>query len=147
MNDAIEVIAASFGVLIIFLGISSPIIIAAVVYYLKKRLEHKQIIAAIEKGANLSNLKLPLKNEPTWISNLTKGIALLIIAVGFGIITLVRYMRGTDFNVHLGLSFIALVFLGIGIGRILRGILQRKGQQQIQTANENNTADNKTADL
>ncbi|MHC4457487.1 MAG: hypothetical protein ACYS0I_10425, partial [Planctomycetota bacterium] len=78
MLDAMETIGAAFAVLIIFVGMASPIIVIGLVYYLKKRLEHKQIMAAIEKGTPLSELRPPKPKGPLWIRSLTAGIALLV---------------------------------------------------------------------
>ena len=134
MTDAIEVIGASLGVLIIFLGLSSPIIIIGLIYYLKKRLEHKQIMAAIEKGTPLSELKPVKPTGPLWIKNLTAGIALLIIAVG---LVVIRLVRGYDYDqdISFGFFFIAVILSAIGISRLIRGLLQRKAEKQPQTSN------------
>jgi len=83
MTQLFEPIVGGLTVLIIFLGLSSPIIIIGLVYYLKKRLEHKQIMAAIEKGTPLSELR-PLKPKGLlWIRSLTAGIAFLVISLPF----------------------------------------------------------------
>jgi hypothetical protein len=72
-------IAEGIAVFIIFLGLSSPVIIIGLIYYLKKRLEHKQILAAIEKGTSLAELKPVKPTGPLWIKNLTAGIAIVWI--------------------------------------------------------------------
>ncbi len=132
-------------VILIFLGLSTPIIIIGLVYYLKKRLEHKQVMAAIEKGTPLSELKPAKLTGPLWIKNLTAGIALLIIAVGLVVIWLVR---GYDYDqdISFGFFFIAVILFAIGISRLLRGLLQRKTekvQTQIQPSKQSNAAANK----
>jgi hypothetical protein len=52
----------AFGVALIVALSFLPVIVVGVVYYLKKRLEHKQIMAAIEKGTPLSELRPPKQN-------------------------------------------------------------------------------------
>ncbi len=141
----LEPIIGGLTVLIIFLGISSPIIVIGLIYYLKRRLEHKQIMAAIEKGTPLSDLK-PLKpTGPLWIKNLTAGIALLIISAGLVGVRLV--CNGTViFQGELwGWFFVALILFAIGVSRLIRGLLQRKtekAQRQIQPLNQINPAQN-----
>lgn len=145
MESLLEPIIGGLTVLIIFLGISSPIIIVGLIYYLKKRLAHKQIMAAIEKGTPLSELMLVPPAKPTgplWIKNLTAGIALLIISAGLVGVRLV--CNGTViFQGELwGWFFVALILFAIGVSRLIRGLLQRKtekAQRQIQTSNQTNS--------
>jgi len=111
----------AFGVFLVLLGCAGPIIVVGVIYYLKKRLEHKQIMAAIEKGTPLSELR-PAKQDGTlWIKNLTVGIALLVIGLGC--------LMGTTGREAL---FMAPILIGVGIAWIIRGALNRKYQMQNQ---------------
>ncbi len=111
----------AFGVFLILLGCAGPVIVVGVIYYLKKRLEHKQIMAAIEKGTPLSELRPPKQNGTLWIRNLTVGIALLVIGVGC-----LMGLMGNDEVVMV----IALILIGVGIAWIIRGMLNRKYQVQ-----------------
>lgn len=123
----------AFGIFFVLIGCAAPIIIIGVVYYLKKRLEHKQIMAAIEKGTPLSELKPPKQNGRLWIKNLTFGIAMFIVGIGWSFAT-----------PHGGPSkLIALVLVGLGIAWIIRGMLNRKYQPQIQPSAKNNTTENR----
>lgn len=125
-------------VILIFLGIFSPVILAFLIYYFKKRLEHKQIMAAIEKGMPLSELRTVRKASPPgplWIKNLTAGIASLIIAAAIILLrwAYCEYMDprgGAAFEQTIVYVFIAAVFFAVGISRLLRSILQRKAEQQ-----------------
>jgi len=123
-------ILGGLTVFIIFLGFSSPVIIVGVVYYFLQRLKHKQIMAAIEKGADLSQLDFSVKSKktgPLWIKNLTAGIALLIIAAGIICLRLARiHGGGADYNQTIGYFAVALIFFAVGISRLIRGLLQRK---------------------
>ena len=134
--ESFEEIARGFGVLLIFLGLSSPIIIIGLIYYLKKRLEHKQILAAIEKGTPLSELSPPKPVGPLWIMHLTSGIACIIIAAGM---FYWFYVQQVDFSsrlVWVPLIFLAIGFLAIGIAWVIRGLLYRKYQPQIQSSDK-----------
>ncbi len=133
MEELVNGITAAFIVLIVFVGLASPLLIlfGGLFYYLKKRLEHKQIMTAIEKGTPLSELKPVKKTGPTWIKNLTGGISLLIIAAAIVCLRLVYIACAeADFDQTLGYLFIAIVFFAIGISRLIRGLLQRKAEQQ-----------------
>ncbi len=128
-------------VILIFLGLSTPLIIIGLIYYIKKRLEHKQIMAAIEKGTPLSDLRPVKPTGPLWIKNLTVGIALLIVAVGF---VCMQLLRGYD-GERSGWFLAAVILFAVGIARLIRGLLQRKTeklQTQIQPSEQNNTAGN-----
>ncbi len=106
--------------LIVFIGISSPIIVVGVVYYLKKRLEHKQIMTAIEKGTPLSEIMPPKPKPagPAWIKYLSTGIMLVIIGLGF------TFLDPMDTS-H-SRAFIFTVLCGVGAGLVVRGLLHRK---------------------
>lgn len=122
----LEPIVGGLTVLIIFLGLSSPIIIIGLVYYLKKRLEHKQILAAIEKGTPLSELRPSKPAGPVWIRSVTGGIMLILIAAAFGCLPLF----GRDFGGSFANYFIAMVLFAVGVSRLIAGFLQRKVQQR-----------------
>ncbi len=141
MIDAMETIGAAFAVLIIFVGMASPIIVIGLVYYFKKRLDHKQIMAAIEKGTPLSELR-PLKPKgQLWIRSLTAGIALLIISLPFLYMFLRPLIRGD--RIHEGRLLPFGIFFAIGIAFFIRGLLQRKTQQQIQPSDQSDAGGDK----
>jgi len=130
-------ITQAFGVLVILLGVCSPIIVVGVIYYLKKRLEHKQIMAAIEKGTPLSEIMPPKPKPagPAWIKYVSTGIALLIIGLGF---VLGGLGRGEDIGI---LIFFALC--GVGAAMLIRGLLHRKYYLKNQSSPENNSTETK----
>ncbi|MHC4720942.1 MAG: hypothetical protein ACYSYT_10780 [Planctomycetota bacterium] len=134
-------IAEGITVVLIFIGLSTPLIVIALVYYLKKRLEHKQILAAIEKGTPLSELRPPKTKGLLWIKNLTTGITFLIIAAGFVCIPPI-FDGGMPFAQALfGYFIIALVFFAIGVTSLVRGLLQRKYPLQEPPAGQGDTGE------
>jgi len=143
MTEFLEPIIGGLTVLIIFLGISSPIIIVGMIYYYKKRLEHKQIMAAIEKGTPLSELKPAEPIGPLWIKNLTAGIAMIIVGIGLACMPLLGYFIGPPPFVYF---VIALILFAIGISRLIQGLLQRKTQRQIHPLDKTNAGENKKPD-
>jgi len=136
-------IAGGITVILIFLGMSSPLIVIGLVYYLKKRLEHKQILAAIEKGTPLSELRPPKPKGPLWIKNLTTGITFLIIAAGFVCIPLIFHGAMPFQQVGFVHFIVATVFFAIGASSIVRGLLQRKYLPQEPPARKGDTGESK----
>jgi hypothetical protein len=123
-------------VFIVFGSIVTIVIVIGLTRYLAKLLEHKQIMAAIEKGAPLSELRLP-RSRPAgtkWIGHLAGGIVMLAIAFAFGFSGLpCRLMGGIS-----GKFFVAIILCGVGIASIVRGLLYRKYYPKGQAANNNN---------
>jgi sterol desaturase/sphingolipid hydroxylase (fatty acid hydroxylase superfamily) len=124
-------------VFIIFSSLTTVAIVIGLLIFFAKRLEHKQILAAIEKGTPLSDLK-SRKSEPVgpvWIKYLTGGITIFFIglafmAAGSGIMGI----RGMG-------SFVAFILCGIGIAWLVRGLLCRKYEIQSRLSANNNTAE------
>ena len=144
-------IAGGLEVFIIFLGMSTPLIVIGLVYYFLKRLEHKRIIAAIEKGVPIPELgivsKKQKKNEgPGWIKDQSKGITLLIIGLGIGFV-LWNFGSGLEDLVGMGSTpwvfwIIPIVFSDNGIGLIVRSRMRKKYEKPApaeEDLSENNT--------
>jgi len=111
----------AFGIFFILIGCAAPIIVVSVVYYLKKRFEHKQIMTALEKGTPLSELRPPKQNGALWIRKLTLGVALIIIGLGWWW----AGPRGPG-------MFVAVILCGLGLAWLIRGLLYRKYPSQSQ---------------
>lgn len=117
-------------VFIVFGSITAAVIVIGLAHYFVKRLEHKQIMAAIEKGAPLSELRPP-KPRPTgpeWIKYLAGGIVVLAVAFAFGFSGPLGRLLG-------GMSFVAIILCGVGISLVVRGLLYRKYYLKGQAAN------------
>ncbi len=127
-------------VFIVFTSLTTIAIIIGLIAYFCKRLEHKQVLAAIEKGTPLSELKPPKKqqNGSLWIRNLTFGIALLII--GIALVSIGPHTIGSP-----GGRFLAFVFFAIGVAWIIRGLLLRKYQEKSRLSANGNTAEYNSA--
>ncbi|PKL46489.1 MAG: hypothetical protein CVV39_07170 [Planctomycetes bacterium HGW-Planctomycetes-1] len=99
-------------------------------YFLnKKRLEHQQILAAIEKGTPLSELRPVKQKGPNWIGNLTVGITFFLMGLGWFILVLLDFGNTSEAEGGSGLSYAAMAFLAIGIAFIVKGILQRSAEK------------------
>jgi len=128
-------------VFIVSLSVTAIILIIGLTVYFKKRLEHKQIMAAIEKGTPLSELRPPKSKltGPVWIKYLTFGIALIIITVGLSLVGPARGPVGP-------IGLITWIFLGVGVAWLIRGLLYRKYSAyggQIQYPNKDDKVENK----
>ena len=138
LSSFMNIVSNGLATLLVFIGISTPIIVIGLVYYFKKRLEHTQIMAAIEKGTPLSELR-PVKKKstrtgPAWISEYTSGITCLVIAAGFILILLAmstsRHNRMPAFPFAI-LYVVPIVFLANGIGAIMRGKILKKNYPEL----------------
>jgi hypothetical protein len=151
MQDAIEMVGAAFILFTIFVSIVSPLIVLVIClfYYLKKRLDHKQIMAAIEKGTPLTELqcvKQPARRAerkgPRWVKSIVVGIALIIISLPF----LVMFFEplfcegrvDDDSLIPFG------VFFGIGFALFIRGLLLRKLWRQSPILDKTDTGEGNT---
>jgi hypothetical protein len=102
----------------------------------EKRLKHKQIMKAIEKGTPLSDFipPKPKPSGPAWIKYVSSGIMLLIIGLGF---TFFHPGRNPG---HL----VFAVLCGVGVGLVVRGLLHRKYYLKNQSSPEINSTETKT---
>jgi hypothetical protein len=125
-------------VFIVFSSMATVAIVIGLIAYFCKRLEHKQILAAIEKGVPLSDLK-SRKDEPVgpaWIKYLTGGIIFFFVGLAFLFGGAVWDRGGVG-------PFVAFIMCGIGLAWLLRGLLYRKYEKQSQLSANNNTAEYK----
>jgi uncharacterized membrane protein HdeD (DUF308 family) len=130
----------AFGVALILIALAVPVIVVGVVYYLKKRFEHKQIMIALEKGTPLSELRSikPKPVGPIWIKYLSSGV--LIFAIGLAFIVV-----GPGMGSGVSMLFVGIILCGVGIASLIRGLLYRKYQPKSQLSANSNTAENRNA--
>jgi len=123
-------------VFIIFSSLTVVAIVIGLLIFFAKRLEHKQILAAIEKGTPLSDLKRtkPEPVGPVWIKYLTGGITIIFIGLAFMFGGAVWDRGGVG-------PFVAFILCGIGIAWLVRGLLCRKYEIQSRLSANNNTAE------
>jgi len=126
----------AFGVALILIACAVPVIVIGVVYYLKKKFEHKQIMEALEKGTPLSELRSakPKPIGPIWIKYLSSGV--LILAIGLAFIVAGPRMGSPT-------MFVGIILCGVGIASLIRALLYRKYQPQIHPLAKSNAAENR----
>ena len=130
----------AIGVALILVACAAPVIIIGVIYYLKKRFEHKEIMLALEKGTPLSELRSvkPKPVGPIWVKYLSSGV--LILAIGLAFI-----LAGPWMGPHSPTMFVGIILCGIGIASLIRGLLYRKYQPKSQLSANSSTAENRNA--
>jgi len=115
--------------------LSIPMVFLIVFGFLafKNRLQHKQIMAAIEKGTPLSEIMPPKPKPagPAWIKYVSSGIMLIIIGLGF---TFLNPMHTGDVG-----ALIFAVLCGVGVGLLVRGLLHRKYYLKNEISANNNS--------
>ena len=128
----------AIGIALILAAFGIPVIIVGLVYYLKKRLEHKQIMAAIEKGIPLSELRPPKEkqNGASWIRSLTIGITLITIGLSF-------WFWGPGPSRGGVFPFVAFILFGIGVAFVVHALLNRKYQPKSQLSVQSNVAEDR----
>ena len=117
----------AIGVALILVACAAPVIVIGVIYYLKKRFEHKQIMLALEKGTPLSELRAvkPKPVGPPWVKYLSSGV--LILAIGLAFIFAGPWMHPGSPT-----RFVGIILCGVGIASLIRGLLYRKYQPKSQ---------------
>jgi len=128
----------AIGVALILIACAVPVIIVAVVYYLKKRFEHKQIMEALEKGTPLSELRSvkPKPVGPIWVKYLSSGV--LILAIGLAFI-----VAGPMMGPGSPAMFVGIILCGVGIASLIRGLLYRKYLPKSQPSANSNASENR----
>ena len=103
-----------------------PVILILLFFFYKKKLQHQQIIAAMEKGLPVKDLlEVPNKKETGWIPNISAGIGLLFVAIALAIIYYPLGVYSGTQKIVLPVIAIPIVFAGLGITRLLRGLFQK----------------------
>jgi len=113
-------------VVVVFFFVLVIVLILGLFEYSKKRLEHKQILAAMEKGIPLSELKPPKPQPvgPSWIRYISVGVALIVAA-------LVLFFLFSGLNPG---GIVIAILIGTGVAWTIRGLLHRKYELKSQQA-------------
>lgn len=124
-------------VTVVFASIIILAIVIGFVAFFSNRFKHKQIMAAIEKGIPLPEIRPVRCNGVSWVRSLTGGIIIVSLALAF-------VFAGPYMGRGPGL-FVAIILFGVGLSCIVRGLLYRKYTvhgEQIQSPDKNNSVEN-----
>jgi len=102
-----------------------PVALIVIYKIVSKKLKHKQVMAAIEKGVLVS--KSPRRKGSKWIRSTYMGVLFLVISCMFLYAYLEPLIYGTKPN-NTQIFLLLMVFLSIGLTLLVRGILLRKSQ-------------------
>lgn len=129
-----------------FVFILVALVLIIFYFFFKRRLEHKQILAAIEKGMPLAELRPAKPIGQLWIKNLTAGITLLIITLGIICIAVLCRDEFDELEDLFGYFIVAVILFAFGVSRLIRGLLQRKSEKQIPISNTKELEQNSPSD-
>jgi len=130
MNEDIIVPAIVFGsiVLIVF--------VVALFRFLRARMRHKEVLAAIEKGVAIPDLSTAKPRIPRGITNIALGIALIVLSPAFMLHGLaacsIQGMESLAPTIIWGSAFPSLVCFSIGLFCFIRGLMLRKYEKENQ---------------
>lgn len=99
-----------------------PILFLLLILFYRKKYQHQQILAAIEKGIPVTDLiakPVPQNREINWIRSLSAGIGLLFVAIMLTAVTAFT-------NKGVGFVITSIIIGGVGLIYLLRGVLQRR---------------------
>jgi len=92
--------------------------------FLKNRMRHREVLAAIEKGIVLPESEVRKAVIPPWITSVAAGVGLLVFSPTF---IIKAVMESSNITGAIGKS---LFFLSIGLFFLIRGLLLRKHEKQ-----------------
>jgi hypothetical protein len=121
------------GALYLFLLILPILFILWIVLY-KKKLQHQQILAAMEKGVPVSELMARPTNTISWVKNISAGAGLAFIGIVILILLFATGFFGpkTQGDEAFGMLLIPTIIFGVGLIFLLRGILQKNTEKSQQ---------------
>ena len=118
------------------------IVIALIVFFvglfrfLRARMRHKEVLAAIEKGVAVPDLSPAKPRIPRGITNIAFGIALVVLSPAFILHGLaagrIEGMESLAQTIIWGSAFPSLVCFSIGIFCLVRGWMIRKHEKENQ---------------
>jgi len=121
------------GNMMIILVVALIVLLRLLVGYM----QHKQVMAAIEKGIPLSDFKRHTWKSPNWITSISIGVGMLIIAVGL-------FCMFWKHPCDTGAFLAAFIFCGIGAFFVIWGLFQRKTQRRIQPSDKTEAGEDKS---
>ncbi len=122
----------AMSALYLFLILLPLLLILLIVFY-KKKYQHQQILAAMEKGLPITDLitkPQPRNREVNWVSNLSAGIGFLFVGLALAGFFVWRNVASGVESLEPKFLIIPIVIAGLGLIFLFRGILQRNYEKQ-----------------
>ncbi len=127
----------AMSALYLFLILLPLLLILLIVFY-KKKLQHQQILVAMEKGLPITDLiakPQPRNREVNWVSNLSAGIGFLFVGLALaGYFVWTNVAPGVT-SVESTFLILPIVIFGLGLIFLFRGILQKNYEKRKQKEN------------
>ena len=120
------------GAIYLFLALLPLILILLLIFY-KKKLQHQQILMAMEKGLPISDLitkPQPRNREVNWVSSLSAGIGFLFVGLALAGFFVWTKVASSVESLEPEFLIISIVVFGLGLIFLFRGILQRNYEKQ-----------------
>lgn len=122
--------------IVIFGGIALIVFVVSLFRFLRARMRHKEVLAAIEKGVAVPNLSTAKPRIPRGITNIAFGIALIVLSPAFMLHGLaacrIQGMESLAPTLIWGSAFPSLVCFSIGLFCFIRGWMLRKYEKENQ---------------
>jgi hypothetical protein len=113
-----------------------PVILILLLVFYKKKLQHQQILVAMEKGLPISDLiEKPRNKEVNWVRSLSAGIGFLFIGLLLTAIWGWLYVTGEPRTASIIWLVIPILISGWGLIFLTRGILQKNYEKRKQKEN------------
>lgn len=112
--NRLVVMGGAAGLILVFL-----VLLFCYLFY-RKRAEHRQVMAAVERGMEPGKLGIGKVSGLAWITSLTVGLALLIIGIGV-------MVWGELARIYM---LVGIILSGVGISLLLYGILRRAAEHR-----------------
>jgi hypothetical protein len=111
-------------VIVTFGSIILIVFVVALFRFLRARMRHKEVLAAIEKGVAIPDLSTSKPRIPRGITNIALGIALIVLSPAFIFQPTLIWGWGS--------AFPSLVCFSIGLFCLIRGLMLRKHEKDNQ---------------
>ncbi len=105
-----------------------PLLFLLALLFYKKKFQHQQILAAMEKGVPVSDLvarPLPSDRAINWVRSLSLGIGFLFIGIALAAYWLWVEKTPGQSSIDRIFLILPIVVFGLGLIFLLRGILQK----------------------
>ena len=126
--DTDEIMVFGFIFLIVF--------VVALFRFLRAKMRHKEVLAAIEKGVAIPDLSTAKPRIPRGITNIALGIALIVLSPAFMLHGLaacrIQGLESLAPTIIWGSAFPSFVCFSIGLFCLVRGLMLRKYEKENQ---------------
>jgi hypothetical protein len=110
-----------------------PVLLGLLLVFYKKKLQHQQILVAMEKGLPISDLiakPQQRSREVNWVRSLSAGIGFLFVGLALTGFFIWAQLSPQAESVAPPFLIIPIIVFGLGLIFLFRGILQKNYEKQ-----------------